>query len=168
MKNLKFAAISLVAIMSVAAAGGEAAAQKLHATYKDWKVFTHKKSGENFCYIASVPVKKAGNYSRRSEPFAMVTYRKNVADEFSVSSGYPYKKGSYVKVEIDGKPFQLFVDGERAWAFDEEQDKKMAEAIKKGNKMTVRGTSKKGTYSVDTYSLSGTSKAISKMRGLCK
>jgi hypothetical protein len=143
-------------------------AQQLHETYKDWRVLTVTEDGQKFCYIASVPIKKAGNYNRRDEPFLLVTHRRADLDEVSVSSGYPYKKGSDVKVSIDGRNFTMFTKGERAWALNEAQDNQMVASMIRGNKMTVHGTSQLDTYSKDTYSLGGFTSAHTLMKKLCR
>ncbi len=145
-----------------------AVAQQLQMTSGDWRVFTYRQDGKNVCYIASVPVKKTGNYSKRDEPFALVTYRNATTDEVSVSSGYPYKGGSEATVMIDGKKFGLFTKGERGWAKDESADRSLIAAMTKGNSMKVKGTSPKGTFSEDGYSLKGFTAAHGKMKALCK
>ncbi len=40
--------------------------------------------------------------------------------------------------------------------------------MKRGSRMMVKGTSQLGTYSIDTYSLSGSTAAYNKMKGLCQ
>lgn len=141
-----------------------AQAQKLSGNFKDWSVFTHGK----LCYIGSSPTAQKGNYSRRGEPYLLVTHRSKNTDEISTSSGYPYKHDKDVVATIDGKTYTLFTQGELAWAHDEKQDSAMVSAMKRGKKMTIRGTSKKGTWSEDTYSLSGITAAYKKMKSLCK
>ncbi len=135
------------------------------AEHKAWKAYSHVQNGEKVCYIYSEPIAKKGNYTRRGNPYVMVTRMVRRQDdgtieEVSVTSGYPYKNGTNVRVRIDGKdyPFGLIHD-EHAWADDEADDKTLVRAMRKGAKMTVRGTSRKDTYSLDTYSLLGFTKA---------
>lgn len=143
-------------------------AQTHHNTYGDWNVYTVAQGGKTVCYITSAPTKKSGNYSSRGEPYTMITHRSANVDEVSVSSGYTYKDKSDVKTTIDGTQFNMFSKDELAWAYDEKQDSAMVSAMKKGSKMAVKGTSRKGTYSEDSYSLKGISKAYDKMKELCK
>jgi len=160
----------LMVLLAVSLSGvaGCATAQELHKTHGDWKVLSYKKDGEKFCYVASVPTKKTGNYTKRDEPFFLVVYRAGTTDEVSVSSGYPYKAKSTVKLSIDKKAHKLFTQDERAWAYDAKQDATLIAAMKKGSSMEVRGTSKKGTYSADTYSLRGITAALADMSKRCK
>jgi invasion protein IalB len=139
-------------------------AQKLDSTHKDWSVFTHQGS----CYLASAPTKQTGNYKSRGEPYVLVVFRAQDRDEINVSSGYPYRSGSTVEAKIDGKAHKLFTKGENAWAYDAKQDNAMVAAMQKGSRLTIRGTSQRGTWSEDSYSLSGFTAAHKRMKALCK
>lgn len=147
---------------------GAAYAQQLLETSGDWRIFSASVDGRTLCYAASVPTGKTGNYAKRGDPFLMVTGRSAGTDEVSVASGYPYKEGSEVTLTIDGKPFSLFTKGERAWAFDSAQDDRMIAAMMRGSTLTAKGTSPRGTYSQDTYSLKGFTKAHQRMKALCR
>lgn len=155
----------ITAILMVAASGAQA--QEFVSTHGDWTVFTINKGGSKVCYMASAPVKSSGNFTSRGEPYALVTSRSASVDEFSTHSGYPYKTGTKVRVEIDGAKYELFTKEELAWAYDTEQDSRMVDALKRGNRLTVRGTSPKDTYSLDTYSLRGATAAYNKMKSSC-
>lgn len=143
-------------------------AQVKDKTFKHWTVYTTKLQGKKACYIASFPVSKTGNYTRRDEPYFLVTRISDNVDEVSTSSGYKYKANSDVRLNIDGNKYKMFTKGELAWATDEQNDKKIVNMMKKKNTMTVRGTSTKGTYSVDKYSLSGVTAAYKRMHEICK
>lgn len=128
------------------------------AEHGDWKAYTYVENGKNVCYIYSEPTATDGNYKRRGDPHAMVTRRQGskTVEEVSVTSGYPYKEKSKVKMRIDGRAFDFgLTHQEHAWADDEAEDKTVIDAMIRGNKLTVRGTSQKDTFSVDTYSLRG-------------
>ncbi len=144
---------------------------KQEKTFKDWTVFTVMQDGDKVCYMTSTPTKEEGNYKRRGEPYLLVTYRGKGLSEVSVSSGYPYKKGSEVKVKIDQRLSKdLFTSEDTpriAWAKTSDDDKSIVANMKKGFKLTARGTSQLGTYSEDTYSLSGFTNAHKHMVSLC-
>lgn len=158
---------SYLSVFSVAllAFASAAQAQTLDSKHGDWEVYT---DGGSTCYMASVPVKEDGNYSRRGQPYALVNFKRGAADEINVTSGYPYKAKLDLDVQVDGRKFALFVDGEHGWAKDSATDKAIVAALKSGSKLTVKGVSGKGTYSVDTYSLKGTGAAYKRMVELCK
>ena len=158
-----------VILVSAAAmlAAGSALAQTKDRSFKDWTVYTTSLQGKKTCYIGSFPVSKSGNYSKRDEPYFLVTRINSNTSEVSTSSGYPYKSGSSVRVTIGSKKFSLYTKGELSWAKTKADDKTVINNMKAGSSMTVRGTSQKGTYSVDKYSLSGFTAAYKHMEELC-
>lgn len=164
---MRFLAISL-SVISMVFFAYAAEAQVKDKQFKDWSVYTTTLQGRKTCYIASFPVSKTGNYSLRDEPYFLVTNIDANTDEISTSSGYKYKINSDIDLSIQGDNFKLFTKGELAWAPDSQKDKEIIETIKKRGNMTVKGTSVKGTYSVDKYSLMGFSSAYSRMKELCK
>ncbi len=149
---------------------GDAEAQKALSKSGAWSAFTYKESGNLTCYMYSQPTKKEGNYKKRGDPHAMVTRRRGsgVVEEVSITSGYPYKDKTPIKVKIDGRGFKFgIVQEEHAWADDASEDKKVVKAMIKGDKLTVRGTSRKGTYSLDSYSLKGFNKTHKAIKKAC-
>ena len=90
-------------------------------------------------------------------------------DVVSFIAGYPFKKDSETTLEIGGKPFKLFTDGETAWARDSDTDKTITAALRdtKGKPMVVKGTSARGTKTTDTYSLDGVTQAYDAMNQAC-
>jgi hypothetical protein len=138
-------------------------------TYRDWIVYAFTENDEKICYMASEPKKEEGNYTRRDNPAVLVTRRPGpkVVDEVSVQPGYNYLDGSEVEVVIGGDKFQLFTRGEHAWTKSEDADKALITGMKRGSDMSVRGTSVKDTYSVDTYSLLGFTRAYEAMVAAC-
>lgn len=157
MKSLYIALISLFIATS-------ASAQNLDSKHGDWEVYTDT----GLCYMASTPVKEDGNWSKRGQPYALINFKKGQADEVNVTSGYPYKPNVDLDVRVDSRKFSLFVDGEHGWAKDSATDKRLVDAMKNGSNLTVKGTSKLGTYSIDTYSLKGATAAYKRMVELCK
>jgi hypothetical protein len=138
-------------------------------SYTDWNVYEFTDSSDKICYMASVPKKQEGDYSRRGNPAVLVTRRPGpeLVDEVSVQPGYTYLDGSEVEVQVDGKAFDLFTRGEHAWTKDEADDKALIGAMRRGADMTVRGTSSRNTFSLDTYSLLGFTKAYEAMGAAC-
>ena len=87
--------------------------------------------------------------------------------EVSVQPGYTYLDGSEVEIQVDRRKFVLFTRGEHAWTPREKDDRDLINAMKRGVDMTVRGTSTKNTYSLDTYSLLGFTAAYDAMVEAC-
>jgi invasion protein IalB len=176
-----FTSISLIVLLSVGAAGGVLAQEQqgeaqpkppvpqFVGSHRDWNVYKFEDGDQTICYIASEPKKQEGNYTRRGSVAVLVTRRPGprVVYEVSVQPGYTFMDGSEVEVQVGKNKFLLFTRGEHAWTPKEEDDKKLVSAMKRGSDMTVRGTSAKGTYSLDTYSLLGFTAAYDAMAEAC-
>jgi hypothetical protein len=142
-------------------------------TFRDWNVykFEDPQQEQTICYIASEPKKQEGNYTRRDPPALLVTRRSNpeVVDEVSVQPGYSYAEGSEVEVEVDrSSTYALFTRGEHAWTKTKDDDRALINSMRRGTNLTVRGTSVKNTYSLDTYSLLGFTAAYEAMVDACE
>lgn len=145
-----------------------ASAQQLVGSYGDWRVFTVERDGKQTCYIASQPSKKEGTYTKRGDPYLLVTHKSGAQDEVSVSAGYTFKNKSEAKLAFGQKSHMMFVKDELAWAYDEAADRAIVKDMIRGSKLVVHGTSWKGTKSQDTYSLSGFTDAHREMKRQCK
>lgn len=144
---------------------------RLLGTHGDWAAYGFTEGGNKVCYMASQPKTAVGNYTQRGDVFALITHRpaEGTRNVFSYITGYPYQAGSEVTIDIDGRKFKLFTQDDTAWTPDAAGDSALAAAIQKGSKMVVKGTSKRGTLTTDTFSLKGSGKAydmISKECGL--
>lgn len=137
--------------------------------FGDWSAYKFSENGKPACYIASVPKKAEGDYTRRGDTYAIVAHRpeEDRRDEVSVIAGYTYKKDSWVDVEIGDDSFKLFTHEDGAWAPDKEADKSLVNAMIKGATMVVKGTSSRGTLTTDTYSLKGFTRARRTINKAC-
>ena len=147
--------------LACAAAPSHAADPRELGTFGKWSAYVFTEGGNKVCYMASEPDKAEGNYTRRGKVYALITHRpaEGTKNVFSYITGYPYKAGSEVTVKIDSNSFTLFTQDETAWAPDATTDNKLSTAIRKGSKMVVKGRSKRGTLTTDTYSLKGSAAA---------
>lgn len=139
------------------------------STFKDWSLYVHQDKNGKLCYIASVPTKQEGTFSKRGQPAVMVAKLPSAPpnEQVSVQPGYSYKASSDVAFAVDGTKFSLFTQGEHAWAKTSADDKALIEAMRKGSSLKVSGTSTRDTTSTDTYSLTGFTAAYNAMRDKC-
>lgn len=148
-----------------------AIADDLVDKFDSWSLIETEQDGQKICYLTSSPASSSGNYKKRSEAYVLVTNRGDGIMEVSVSSGYNYKEKSTVTIDIDKKyEHEFFTTNETprtAWAKDHDEDQKVIEEMIKGNMITVRGTSTKGTKSKDAYSLKSFGKAAEKLKNQC-
>jgi hypothetical protein len=137
--------------------------------YGDWSAFQFTENGGKACYMASQPKKAEGEYKKRGDVYAIVTHRpaEKLRDEVSILAGYAYKEGSAVTVAIGDQSFDLFTQGDGAWAKDKKGDEALVMAMIKGRDMVIKGTSSRGTETIDTYSLNGFTKAYEAIGKAC-
>lgn len=159
----RFMLAALTALLVTIGAGKEAFAAEPRelGTFGKWSAFVFTEDGDKVCYMASQPDEDEGDYSRRGDIYALITHRpaEGTKNVFSYITGYPYKSGSDATVKIDGNTFTLFTQDETAWAPDATTDNRITDAIRKGYKMVVKGTSSRGTLTTDTFGLKGSSDA---------
>ena len=138
-------------------------------TFGKWHVQTFVEGRSKVCLIWSQPYKSKGNYKRRGDIFAYVTQdpAQKRLDEISISIGYNFKKQSALSISIEKMKFLMFTDGDTAWNQGPLDDTKMVKAMRAGIKMTVKGTSSRGTKTTDVFSLKGFSKAYATMNKKC-
>ncbi len=137
--------------------------------FDDWMAYSFKEKSGKVCYIASSPKKDDGNYTSRGDIFAIVTHRPGLAsyDVLHIIAGYTYKSQSPVKVRIGTQDFELYTKDNSAWAQNSETDTKVVNAMRKGVRMVVHGSSSRGTKTTDTYSLKGFSNAYNAISSAC-
>ena len=162
----------LLAMLAYAAFPATTAAQtpKFLASHRDWTVYLVEGERGRVCYIASEPTKQEGTYKARGNPAVLVALLPGEppSEQVSVQPGYSYRKGSSVELSIANRRFELFTQGEHAWARTDADDKALIDAMRKAGSMVIKGTSVRDTTSTDTYSLGGFGAAYEAMRDACK
>ena len=162
-------------LIGLAISGASHAQTRVDAK-KDWSVFEAGDGGQKVCWIVSQPTdKKALRGGKevdvnRGDIFLMVAVRPSdkVKNEVSFLSGYPFRKGSKVKVTVGSSNYTLFTDGENAWTPSPADDDALTNAFRRGSSARVEGVSSRGTTTVDTFSLSGFTAAMDSASGRCK
>ncbi len=159
------ALLLLVSLVSTAMA----VEPKVLATHRDWEAYQLVERGKKTCYRASQPIKTVGKYKKRGDVVVFVTHRPadKERDIVNFHAGYKYKLDSTVEVAIGRRKFKLFTKGDTAWALTAADEQAMVKSMIKGNRMTVRGTSARGTQTTDTYSLRGFSRIYRRINKAC-
>ncbi len=140
-------------------------------TFGDWTAYTYADTDGKVCYMASTPEKSTGKYKIRDDVFLIVTHRLSdkTFDVVNTVAGYTYKQGSKPTIRIDKlNPITLISHADTAWAKDSATDTKLVNQMKKGGKAVLKGTSKRGTLTTDTFSLKGFSKAYAEINKACR
>lgn len=169
------AALSLALGLAAAALPAQAQDSTNQVAVKtDWSVFAEDNPKE--CWGVTAPKESVNTRDgkpvsvQRSEIRLFVTFRPGdgAKGEISFTGGYPFAPGSTVKVDVDGKAFDLFVEGEWAWPGSAEDDAALLAALKRGSNAVMTARSARGTQTVDTFSLSGFTAALAEAEGRCK
>lgn len=133
--------------------------------HDNWFV-VQKDNGEK--YIYSTPVETKGTFSKRSDPYLVVSKRGS-AYEIMVFTGYTHKKQSKVNATVDyskdcnGEKVESSMMTQKEYAWIEKNEKDFIFSMKKGYYVTLSAVSFKDTTSRDKYSLLGFSEAVSKL-----
>lgn len=163
----KFAtALTLVlATAGVASAQSPTRIQQFNA----WGAYSYQSTGGKVCYVLSIPKEKAPSSVDHGDIFFLVSQRpgQNISYEPQAMMGYPLQENSKVNVVIDGRTFVMFTKGNSAWVENAAEEPALVAAMKSGKDMSVQATSRRGTGTTYSYSLSGISAALKQIEG-CK
>ena len=139
-------------------------------TFGEWTAYTYHDESGRICYMASQPTKSSGKYSKRGDVFLMITHRpeEKTFNVVNTVAGYTYRKDSKPTLTVDNKKaIALISHDDTAWAKDAKTDDQLVEQMKAGSLGTLKGTSKRGTLTTDTFSFKGFSKAYQKIDEAC-
>jgi hypothetical protein len=165
----------------------EAAANKpaLVASYGDWSVFQSQAGKSHICYTLAQPKERAPADIKRDPAYAFISERpsERVRNEVSFIMGFevgapPPPAESKDKKKPDSKDrksrneavsptavigdaeFELLPKGNDVWVKNAAEESQLIDEMRKGAKLTIKASSKKGAVTIDSYSLSGFSQAI--------
>jgi invasion protein IalB len=174
----RLAAVAMIGTAAIAVAAPALAQTERVAAHTDWSVFTPSDPRE--CYIASPPTSSVARRGdqvvevNRGEIRLFVTWRpeENVRGEVSFASGYPFREGSNVRVEVGNETFLLGTGTGNAsgWAWPEspEEDARLVAAFRRGSTAKVIGESARGNRTEDTFSLMGFTAAYNDAENRCR
>jgi len=165
-------AIALVSAAATAQEEDEESTNQV-GTNTAWSVFSDTDPTE--CWAVSAPSEirntRDGRIvaATRGDILLLAFYRPSVgvAGQIAFTGGYPFASGSTVNVNIDGTEFELFTEGEWAWAASPSEDAKIVTAMKRGAQAILTGRSSRGTTTVDTFSLLGFTASIEDAERRC-
>lgn len=165
----------LAALMLAFPAGAQESTNRV-AAETDWSVFIEEEPNKE-CWGVSAPKSWTAERSgsdvtedvRRGDILLFVTFRPGAgsAGEISYTGGYPFADGSTVSMRVGSDSYELFTDGEWAWAGSPDDDARIVEALKKGVDAVLVARSARGTTTTDTFSLLGFTAAMTEAEDRC-
>src|ERR1700691_1741941 len=165
----------------------EAAAGKpaLVASYGDWSVFPSPAGESPIFYNFAPPKHRAPADIKRDPAYAFISERpsERVRNEVSFIMGFevsapPPASDAKDKKKPDAKErksrnevvsptavigdaeFELLPKGNDVWVKNAAEESQLIDEMRRGAKLTIKAASKKGTVTIDSYSLTGFSQAI--------
>jgi hypothetical protein len=140
--------------------------------YGDWGAYTASPGGKKICFALARPktsqTEPAGRPRDQSYMFVSSRPAEHVKNEVSVIIGYPFKSSSDATAEVGGSRFAMYTQSDGAWIKNLNEEARMVDAMRKATDVTVKGTSGRGTQSVDQYSLKGLAQALDRIDKECR
>jgi len=160
------------AVLALAAIPASGDTPTLLATSHDWSAFMVGAGSTKTCYAISKPTSTKPK-AKRDPIFFMINDwpGRRAKGEPEMVPGYQYKDGSTVTATVGGQSFTFFVQNDAgagaAWVRQHADEERLIAAMRSGSALTVSGTSKRGTKTTDTFSLSGLGDALDKIHAAC-
>jgi hypothetical protein len=140
--------------------------------YGDWGAYTASPGGKKICFVLAKPANSSTSPPNRPRDpawmFISTRPAEKVKEEVSVIFGYGHKPNSDANIEVAGGSYAMYTQADGAWVKNAAEEPKLVETMRKGQDLTVKGTSAKGTVSTDVYSLKGLSLALDKVGQECR
>lgn len=162
--------LAVGAIMALAPVAQAQQATEL-GTFNAWTAWQATDASGVMCYISATPQKTEPAGANRDPIHFMIIHRKGMGTKNEVQTiiGYPFNAtNAGASSTIDGKAYPMVTEGSAAWLASTGDEAGFVSAFKAGSQLVVRGTSQRGTNTVDTYSLSGATAAMNAIDTACK
>ncbi len=162
--------LAVGAIMAMAPVAQAQEATEL-GTFNAWTAWQATDPSGVICYISSQPQSSEPAGANRDPIHFMILHRKTmgIKNEVQTLIGYPFNTtNSNASVAVDGKSYLMTTENSAGWLASKNDEAGFVAAFKAGRTMIVRGTSQRGTNTVDTYSLSGATAAMNAIDTACQ
>lgn len=132
--------------------------------FDDWGVYSYQSKGSTVCYALSMPKTMEPSGIDHGKNYFLVSPSGAKGGGFvpEAVAGYALKPGT-ASVDVDGRSFSMVSKDNAAWVQEEAQEPALVNAMRGGSDLTVHATSKRGTATRYTYSLSGITAALKKV-----
>nr|WP_200991958.1 invasion associated locus B family protein [Rhizobium rhizogenes] len=159
-KNL----VAALAFISFGAGAAHADAPVRMQQFDAWGAYSYKSGGSVSCYALSTPIAQAPSNVDHGDNFLIVAHP-SAGDNYvpEVAAGYDLKQGQTMTAMIGDKTYAMFTKDRHGWVQDENQQPAMVQAMKSGAKLELHATSKRGTATSYSYSLSGITGALKRI-----
>src|SRR5215831_14542366 len=150
----------------------EGAQPSLLGTFGEWGAYTASPGGKKLCFALAKPSKSETSPANRPRDpaFLFVSSRpaEKVKDEVSIIIGYGFKPNTDATLELGGASYAMYTLNDGAWIKNAAEEGKLIDAMRKGGEATIKGTSARGTGTIDVFSLKGLAQALDKVAEECR
>ncbi len=140
--------------------------------FGEWGAYTASPGGKKICFALAKPAKsETSPPNRPRDPiYLFVSSRpaEKVKDEVSIIIGYGFKPNTDASLELAGASYAMYTLADGAWIKNAAEEGKLVEALRKGGDVTVKGTSARGTGTIDVFTLKGLAQALDKVDEECR
>jgi hypothetical protein len=154
------------------AAAPAAVQPTLLGQFGDWGAYTASPGGRKVCFALAKPKSSQTNPPNRPRDpaFMFISSRpaEKVKDEISVVIGYGFKPNTDASLEIGGAQYAMYTQADGAWVKNAAEEPRLIETMRKAADLTVKGTSARGTATIDVFSLKGIDQALNRVGQECK
>lgn len=142
----------------------------LLASFGDWGAYASNQSKGKICYALSQPKDRLPKNLNRDPAYLFVSNKpgEGVKNEVSIILGFPAKDGGEASATIGSATFALVTQGSNAWVKNPAEEGRFLDTLRKGERLVVKATSKRGNTLTDSYSLSGVSDALGRSSKECQ
>jgi hypothetical protein len=161
--------LAMAASMALVPAAQAQQATEL-GTFNAWTAWQATDASGVLCYISATPQSSEPAGANRDPVHFMIIHRKGMGTKNEVQTiiGYPFNTNdAKASATIDGKSYPMVTEGSAGWLASTGDEGGFVQAFKAGTTLVVRGTSQRGTNTVDTYSLSGATAAMNAIDAAC-
>jgi hypothetical protein len=156
-------AILAIAITLASATLATAAQPTRIKQFDAWGVYSYNNNGQTSCYVLSVPVTSKPANVEHGDNFFLISPQGSALMPQAIM-GYDLKPGSDVEVAVGSDEFDFVPRDNTAWVKDQGREPAVVNAMRGGSQMTVQATSRRGTGTSYSYSLSGVTAALQELR----
>ena len=150
----------------------EGAQPSLLGTFGEWGAYTASPGGKRLCFALAKPSKSETSPANRPRDpaFLFVSSRpaEKVKDEVSIIIGYGFKPNTDATLELGGASYAMYTLNDGAWIKNAAEEGKLIDAMRKGGEATIKGTSARGTGTIDVFSLKGLAQSLDKVAEECR
>ena len=153
--------LAVGAIMALAPAAQAQQATEL-GTFNAWTAWQATDASGVICYISATPESSEPAGANRDPIHFMIIHRKGMGTKNEVQTN------AQASAAIDGKSYPMVTEGSAGWLASTGDEGGFVQAFKAGTRLTVKGTSQRGTNTSDNYSLSGATAAMNAIDSACQ